>query len=54
MTKPVNVKPVTVYLTPDQHRKLQKIYDKVGTPVSGSIRRAIDLYLKKLEPRKGA
>ena len=54
MPKPVNVKQVIVYLTPAQHQKLQRLREKVGVPVSESIRRAVDLYLKTVESRKGA
>ena len=50
--KPVNVKQVLVYLTHDQHAALQKIKDKSGVPMSESIRRAVDRYLKQPEPRK--
>jgi predicted DNA-binding protein len=50
--KPVNVKQVLVYLTHEQHEALQKLKEKLGVPVSESIRRAIDRYLKQLEPRK--
>ena len=51
-TKPVNVKQVLVYLTPQQHDALLKLKEKLGVPVSESIRRAIDRYLKKVEFRK--
>ena len=47
--KPVNVKQVLVYLTPQQHDALLKLKEKLGVPVSESIRRAIDRYLKKVE-----
>ena len=45
-TKPVNVKQVNVYLTHEQHEKLQKLKERTGAPVSEIIRRAIDRYLK--------
>jgi predicted DNA-binding protein len=54
VSKPVNVKQVIVYLTPEQHKKLQKLREKVGVPVSESVRRAVDLYLQKVNSRKGA
>jgi hypothetical protein len=50
--KPVNVKQVLVYLTHEQHATLLKLKDKLGVPVSVSIRRAIDRYLKQMESRK--
>ena len=50
--KPVNVKQVLVYLTHDQHTALLKLKEKLGVPVSASIRRAIDRYLKQMESRK--
>lgn len=50
-SKPVNVKQVLVYLTPQQHAALQKLKAKIGVPVSESIRRAIDRYLKYMESR---
>ncbi len=46
--KPVNVKQVLVYLTHEQHEKLQKLKEKTGAPVSEIIRRAIDQYLKSV------
>ncbi len=51
-SKPVNVKPVMVYLTHEQHAALLKLKDKLDTPVSEQIRRAIDRYLKQMESRK--
>ena len=51
-TKPVNVKQVLVYLTPQQHDALLKLKQKLGVPVSESIRRAIDRYLKTAEFRQ--
>jgi len=45
-SKPVNVKQVNVYLTHQQHAKLQKLKERTGAPVSEIIRRAIDRYLK--------
>ena len=51
-SKPVNVKPVLVYLTHEQHTSLLKLKEKLGTPVSEQIRRAIDRYLKQMESRK--
>ena len=51
-SKPVNVKQVLIYLTHAQHAALLKIKDKTGTPVSESIRRAIDRYLKQTEARR--
>jgi hypothetical protein len=50
--KPVNVKQVLVYLTHEQHAALIKLKEKLGVPVSESIRRAIDRYLKQMEARK--
>jgi len=50
--KPVNVKQVLVYLTHEQHAALIKLKEKLGVPVSESIRRAIDRYLKQMESRK--
>jgi hypothetical protein len=51
--KPVNVKQVLVYLTHDQHAALLKLKEKLGVPVSASIRRAVDRYLKQMvESRK--
>jgi predicted DNA-binding protein len=50
--KPVNVKQVLVYLTHDQHAALLKLKEKLGVPVSETIRRAIDRYLKQMESRK--
>jgi hypothetical protein len=50
--KPVNVKQVLVYLTHEQHAALIKLKEKLGVPVSESIRRAIDRYLKQVEGRK--
>ena len=40
-SKPVNVKPVMVYLTHEQHAMLLKLKEKLDTPVSEQIRRAI-------------
>jgi len=51
-SKPVNVKPVLVYLTHAQHTALQKLKAKLGVPVSEQIRGAIDRYLKHMESRK--
>lgn len=51
-SKPVNVKQVLVYLTHEQHASLLKLKEKLGTPVSEQIRRAIDRYLKQMESRK--
>ena len=50
--KPVNVKQVLVYLTHEQHAALLKLKEKFGVPVSETIRRAIDRYLKQTESRK--
>jgi hypothetical protein len=50
--KPVNVKQVLVYLTHEQHATLLKLKEKLGVPVSASIRRAIDRYLKQMESKK--
>ena len=44
--QPVNVKQVNVYLTHEQHERLQKLKEQTGAPVSELIRRAIDRYLK--------
>jgi hypothetical protein len=51
-SKPVNVKPVLVYLTHEQHATRLKLKEKLGTPVSEQIRGAIDRYLKQMESRK--
>lgn len=51
-TKPVNVKQVNVYLTHEQHEKLQKLKEKTGAPVSEIIRRAIDRHLKAEESKR--
>jgi hypothetical protein len=51
-SKPVNVKQVLVYLTHEQHATLLRLKEKLGTPVSEQIRRAIDRYLKQMESRK--
>lgn len=51
-SKPVNVKPVLVYITHEQHASLLKLKERNGTPVSEQIRRAIDRYLKQMESRK--
>jgi predicted DNA-binding protein len=50
-TKPVNVKQVNVYLTHEQHQRLQKLKERTGAPVSEIIRRAIDRYLKAEDKR---
>jgi hypothetical protein len=50
-SKPVNVKQVLVYLTHEQHATLLKLKEKLGTPASEQIRRAIDRYLKQMESR---
>jgi len=50
-SKPVNVKQVLVYLTHEQHARLQKLKEKTGAPMSESIRRAIDRYLAIMERR---
>jgi hypothetical protein len=51
-SKPVNVKPVLVYLTHEQHATLLKLKEKRGAPVSEQIRGAIDRYLKQKVSRK--
>lgn len=51
-SKPVNVKQVLVYLTHEQHARLQRLKEKTGAPMSESIRRAIDRYLASLERRR--
>ncbi len=51
-SKPVNVKQVLVYLTHEQHERLQKLKEKTGAPMSESIRRAIDRYLGTMERRR--
>ena len=51
-SKPVNVKQVLVYLTHAQHERLQKLKERTGTPMSESIRHAIDRYLKVMERSK--
>jgi hypothetical protein len=51
-SKPVNVKPVLVYLTHAQHADLLKLKARLGVPVSEQIRGAIDRYLKQMESRK--
>lgn len=43
--KPVNVKQVNVYLTHAQHKRLLRLKEKTGAPVSEIIRRAIEQYL---------
>jgi hypothetical protein len=48
-SKPVNVKQVMVYLTHAQHARLQKLKQQTGAPMSESIRRAVDRYLKTIE-----
>lgn len=50
--KPVNVRHVSVYLTHEQHERLQKLKEKTGAPVSELIRRAIDQYLKAAESKR--
>ena len=47
----MHVKPVSVYLTHDQHERLQALKEKTGAPVSELIRRAIDAYLRTAEKR---
>ena len=44
--QPVNVKQVNVYLTHAQHKKLLKLKEQTGAPVSELMRRAIDRYLR--------
>lgn len=51
-SKPVNVKQVLIYLTHAQHAALLKLKDKTGVPVSETIRRAIERYLKQVRPQK--
>jgi len=51
-SKPVNVKQVLVYLTHEQHARLQKLKEKTGAPMSENIRRAIDRYLGSMERRR--
>lgn len=51
-SKPVNVKQVLVYLTHEQHAALLKLKERLGVPVSVSIRRAIDRYLKQVKSQK--
>lgn len=51
-TKPVNVKAVNVYLTHEQHERLQKLKERTGAPVSEIIRRAIDRYLKAEDSKR--
>ena len=51
-SKPVNVKQVLIYLTHAQHVALIKLKEKTGIPVSESIRRAIDRYLKQGRSQK--
>lgn len=50
--QPVNVKQVNVYLTHEQHERLQKLNEKTGAPVSELIRRAVDQYLKASESKR--
>jgi hypothetical protein len=45
-------KPYTLHLTEEQIAKLKKIYEKDGVPVSWSIRKAIDEYLKTKKSKK--
>jgi predicted DNA-binding protein len=49
--KPVNVKQVNVYLTHAQHKRLLKLKEKTGAPVSEIIRRAIEQYLATAETK---
>jgi len=51
-SQPVNVKQVNVYLTHEQHAKLQRLKEKTGAPVSELIRRAIDQYLKTADSKR--
>lgn len=51
-SKPVNVKQVLVYLTPEQHAKLLRMKQRTGAPVSELIRRAVDRYLKAEAARR--
>jgi predicted DNA-binding protein len=41
------MKRTTVYLTPEQIKRLAKLSAKTGAPEAELIRRAIDEYLKK-------
>lgn len=50
-SKPVNVKQVLVYLTHEQHAALQKIKEKLATPISETICRAVVRNLKQTETR---
>jgi predicted DNA-binding protein len=50
--QPVNVKQVNVYLTHEQHERLQKLKEKTGAPVSELIRRAVDQYLKTADSKR--
>jgi predicted DNA-binding protein len=51
-SKPVNVKQVLIYLTHEQHAALLKLKERLGVPVSVSIRRAIDRYLRQVKSQK--
>jgi hypothetical protein len=43
---------VAFYLNVEQLEKLRAIHRELGVPVSESIRRAIDLYLKQGQKKK--
>jgi hypothetical protein len=45
-TKPVNVKPVLVYVKHEQHAKLLRHKERTHAPMTEIIRRAIHRYLK--------
>jgi hypothetical protein len=42
------MKRTAIFLRPDQLKKLEAIRTKSGAPIAESIRRAVDLYLKKV------
>jgi hypothetical protein len=41
------MKRMALFLDEDQLKKLRKLSDRTGAPVSELVRRAIDLYLKQ-------
>jgi len=43
----LRVKRTTVWLQEDHQKKLKALSEKTGAPVSGLIRNAIEVYLKK-------
>lgn len=39
--------PITAYIRTDQHTALKRIYAETGARITDSIRKAIDVFLKK-------